>query len=182
MDKRIRQVLSFWFSGRVQPRWFNSTPEFDAELRSDFSEIYRVAKSGELDDWQNDPQGALALIIILDQFPLNMFRGQAEGFSCETKAQRVSHYAIDNGFDTDLTDTQKVFMYMPLMHSEDMADQDEAVSLFERAGLEDNLRYAKHHRAIVRRFGRFPHRNAVLGRKSSAEELDYLASDEAFTG
>ena len=128
------------------------------------------------------PEGALALVICLDQLPLNMFRGQAESFAGEALSRAIAAAAIERGFDQKLDNIQKVFLYMPYMHSEDLADQDRAMALFEQAGLTDNLHWAKHHREIVSRFGRFPHRNAILGRQSTPEELAYLASDEAFKG
>ena len=122
------------------------------------------------------------MVIILDQFPLNMFRGLAESFHGEAKAIEIAKYAIDQSFDDLLTDEQKAFLYLPLMHSENLVDQDLSVTLFEKAGLTENLRFAKHHREIVRRFGRFPHRNRILNRQSTEAELEYLASDEAFHG
>lgn len=175
-------VVEFWFSAQVRPLWFNSTPAFDAELRESFLETYRAALDGELAHWADSPEGALALVICLDQLPLNMFRNQAESFAGEAASRQIAAAAIERGFDQALDKIQKVFLYMPFMHSENLADQDRAIELFELAGLADNLHWAKHHREIVSRFGRFPHRNAILGRHSSQEELAYLASDEAFTG
>ena len=175
-------VLTLWFSERVKSLWFDSTPEFDQELRDKFQDTYRAALEGELSDWERSAEGALALVICLDQFPLNMFRGKPESFAGEALSRQVSARAIDRGFDQELEGPRKAFLYLPFMHSEDMEDQDRVVELFDRAGLENNLHWAKHHREIVRRFGRFPHRNAILGRDSTPEELGYLASDEAFHG
>ena len=175
-------VVAFWFSERVRPLWFNSTSAFDAELRASFLETYQSALNGGLSHWEDSPEGALALVICLDQLPLNMFRGQAESFAGEALSRAIAAAAIERGFDQKLDNIQKVFLYMPYMHSEDLADQDRAMALFEQAGLTDNLHWAKHHREIVSRFGRFPHRNAILGRQSTPEELAYLASDEAFKG
>ena len=180
--KTAQQLITFWFSKRVRPLWFNATPEFDAELRKEYLETYQAAINGELAHWADRAEGALALVICLDQLPLNMFRGQAESFAGEAPARQVAATAIVEGLDQALTPMQKAFLYMPYMHSEDLADQDRALELFEQAGLTDNLHWAKHHRGIVARFGRFPHRNAILGRESTAEELAWLASDEAFTG
>lgn len=176
------ELIVFWFSERVQPLWFNSTPEFDAELREQYLDIYRAALKGELAHWAETPEGALALVICLDQLPLNMLRGQVESFAGEAASRQIAAAAIERGFDQSLSDAQKAFLYMPFMHSEDLADQDRVLELFERAELTDNLHWAKHHREIVRRFGRFPHRNAILGRASTPEEVAYLASDEAFRG
>jgi uncharacterized protein (DUF924 family) len=135
-----------------------------------------------LADWEVTPAGALALVIVLDQLPLNMFRHQPESFAMEAAARRVAARAIARGFDSQLTDAQKTFLYLPYMHSEDLSDQDESVALYEKAGLEDSLNFARHHRELIRRFGRFPHRNAILGRESTAEENAYLNSAEAFLG
>lgn len=176
------EILQFWFSEKVKPLWFNSTPEFDAELRTKYLAVYYAALNNKIDEWKESAEGCLTLVIILDQFPLNMFRGLPESFGGETKAIETAKYAIDKAFDEKLTDEQKAFMYMPLMHSENLEDQDLSVALFEKAGLTENLRFAKHHREIVRRFGRFPHRNRILDRESTEAELDYLASDEAFHG
>lgn len=177
-----KDILNFWFSERVKPLWFNSTPEFDAELRTEFLAVYYAAFNEKLDDWKQSAEGCEALVVILDQFPLNMFRGLAESFHGEAKAIEIAKYAIDQKYDEELTREQKAFLYMPLMHSENLGDQDLSVKLFDKAGLTDNLRFAKHHRDIVRRFGRFPHRNQVLNRQSTEAELEYLASDEAFHG
>ena len=176
------ELLDFWFSPRVAKRWFNSTPEFDAELRDKFAATYSAACRGELDDWQASARGALALVILFDQIPLNIFRKQAQSFATEARARAVAAQAIAQGFDAELSGAQKAFLYLPYMHSETLADQDQSVEFFRQAGLNDNLRFAEHHREIVRRFGRFPHRNAILGRESSAEEIAWLASKDGFKG
>ena len=176
------EILEFWFSEDVRPFWFQSTPEFDAGLRERFLSTWRAAARGQLDDWRITPEGSLALVIVLDQFPLNMFRGQAESFSTEALSREVATEAIDRGWDRELDDAGKSFLYLPLMHSESLADQDRSVHLYRDAGLGDSLRWAEHHRAIIRRFGRFPHRNAALGRESTPEEREWLASKEAFQG
>jgi uncharacterized protein (DUF924 family) len=176
------ELVEFWFSERVRSLWFNATPEFDAELREKYLDVYRAALKGELADWAETAKGALALVICLDQLPLNMLRGKVESFAGEAPSRQIAEAAIEQGFDQSLTDSQKVFLYMPYMHSENVADQDRVLELFDQAGLLDNLRWAKHHRDIVVRFGRFPHRNAVLGRESTAEEQVWLNSDEAFKG
>jgi uncharacterized protein (DUF924 family) len=124
----------------------------------------------------------LALAIVLDQLPLNMYRGRPEAFSTEQRAVAVAKQAIAQGFDKQIPKDRLMFLYLPLMHSECLADQDRSVALFAAAGLAENLRFAEHHREIVRRFGRFPHRNAILGRASTPAELDYLASPQAFKG
>jgi len=175
------QVIDFWFAEIARPLWFRSTP-FDQSISEKFMGSYQAAMAGRLMDWQATAQGVLGLVIILDQFPLNMFRGQAESFASEAMARTVTRLAIDRQFDQQLTDEQKAFLYMPLMHSEDLLDQKQSVILYETTGLKDNSRFAKHHQAIIQKFGRFPHRNTILGRKSSEAELQYLQSEEAFLG
>ncbi len=182
MSADPEQVLDFWFSADTRPFWFRSTPEFDARLRERFLDVWQAAARGELEAWNTTPEGALALVIILDQFPLNMFRGQAESFSTEALSREVAHKAIDRGWDRDLDDAGRAFLYLPFMHSEARDDQERSVQLFRDADLVDNLRWAEHHREIIQRFGRFPHRNAALGRESSGEELEWLASKGAFRG
>lgn len=175
-------ILDFWFSEPASKRWFKSNSEFDEQIRNKFNPIWELASDNKLDHWQKIPESALALIIILDQFPLNMFRGTAKSYSTEKKAINITHFAISNKYDSKLTYIQLPFLYMPLMHSENFDDQTLSVSMFEKAGLESNLRFAKHHRTIIQQFGRFPHRNEILNRVSTKEELEYLASPEAFNG
>ena len=182
MSESAQSIVAFWFSDTVRPLWFKSTPEFDNQLRDRFETLWQDAAEGKLDSWAENAEGVMALVILLDQIPLNIYRGKAHGFSTEAKARQIAGKAIDKGWDTTMPDEQKAFLYMPFMHSESLEDQDRAVALYQGAGLEDNLKFAHHHRDIIRRFGRFPHRNAILGRKSTAAELTYLASDEAFRG
>jgi len=174
--------VAFWFSDAIKPLWFNSTPDFDRQLLEKYSNTVKAALNDELTDWLQTPDGCVALVILLDQLPLNMYRGKPESFSGESKSREVARHAIEKGFDQWLPDEQKAFLYMPFMHSEKLEDQDYSVELFQAAGLKHNLRYAIHHRDIVRRFGRFPHRNKILKRQSRDDELAYLASKEAFHG
>jgi uncharacterized protein (DUF924 family) len=173
-------LLDFWFSEAMRPRWFASTPELDREIRDRYEELWQRAHSGGLDDWQVTAEGALALVIVLDQLPLNMYRDRPEGYASERGAVRVAARAIAAGLDRQLPAERLAFLYLPFMHSEDPADQDRSVALFQAAGLP--TRWPEHHRDIIRRFGRFPHRNAVLGRDSTPEELAYLAAPGAFMG
>lgn len=175
-------ILDYWYSAEVKPRWFNSTPQLDEEIKTRFSSVWEQADAGELDSWLWSPEGCLALIIIFDQFPLNMFRGEPKSFKTEAKAVSVTKHMIEKGLDKQLDQEYLSFTYMPLMHSEDMDDQDLSVKMFTEAGLTNNARFAEHHRNIVKTYGRFPHRNAILGRESSPEEVEYLNSDQAFTG
>ena len=176
------EVLEFWFAPELQPHWFASTAALDRGIAERFETTWQAAARGELDSWCATPRGALALIIVLDQFPLNIYRGQALSFSTEARARACAVTAIDRGWDTALHDSENRFLYLPFMHSETLANQERSVALFEITTLEGAAKWARHHREIIRRFGRFPHRNAILGRESTAEELDYLASPEAFKG
>lgn len=175
-------ILDFWFSPEVSERWFDSTPDFDRRLRQDYEGLWQRARRGQLDHWRQSADGCLALVIVLDQFPLNMFRGEADSFATEAQSREVARAALERGFDRELPVERRAFVYMPFMHSEDPADQELSVELFAQPGLEKNYRFARHHRDIVARFGRFPHRNAVLGRESTPEEVEYLNSKQAFTG
>lgn len=177
-----RTLLEFWFSEAMRTRWFSSTPELDALIRTRFEPLCRRAAASELAGWLDQPESALALVIALDQLPLNMYRGMPEAYATGELAVAAARRALASGHDRSLAPERLAFLYLPFMHSEDLADQDRSVALFRAAGLTGNLRWAEHHREIIRRFGRFPHRNAVLGRPSSAEELAYLASPQAFKG
>lgn len=182
MSSEINDLIDYWYSEDIAKYWFNSTEIIDSQIRQRYESLWQAAKDGELDHWMESAQGCLALIIILDQLPLNMFRGMAKSFSTELQAIKVAHHAIEKGFDKIISKQQLAFLYMPLMHSEKLDDQDLSVRCFELAGLDENAKFAMHHRDIVRRFGRFPHRNEVLGRESSEQELTYLSSSDAFTG
>jgi uncharacterized protein (DUF924 family) len=177
-----QKIIDFWFADDVRKLWFNSTAEFDRSLRERFEDILKQADQGELDHWMESAAGCLALVIILDQFPLNMFRGNAQSFATEARSRDVARVAITDGFDKALAAEQQAFLYMPFMHSENLADQQLALELFAQPGMESNLRFAHHHHAIVETYGRFPHRNAVLGRTNTAAEIEYLNSREAFNG
>ncbi len=177
-----REILDFWFSPEMEQHWFNSTPSIDRQIRKQYAVLWSRAATGECDHWKATAEGSLALTIILDQFPLNMFRGKPDSFSTEHLAVGVALEAVTRKQDKELPLSQVAFLYMPLMHSESLSHQELSVELFEAAGLEENLRFARHHRDLIRRFGRFPHRNSILGRESAPEELAYLASPEAFRG
>lgn len=181
-DATAAELLNFWFGDDVRPLWFASTPEFDAALRARYEPLWRAAAQGGCAGWENTPEGALALVIVLDQFPLNMFRGTSAAYGTEAAARDVAAGAIERGHDGRLPAERRAFLYLPFMHSERMADQERSVALYAAAGLDAGLRYTLHHLDIIRRFGRFPHRNAVLGRESTAEEIEWLASPESFKG
>ena len=180
VDMNHTNVIKYWFSEKSRQHWFSSTPEIDNEIKQRYEQLWINAASGKLNDWQDSPQGCLALIIILDQFPLNMFRDEAKSFQTEELAVEVALQAIDNGYDAIFNTEELLFLFMPLMHSENLEHQNMQVKFFEKYDFNDE--YSKHHRDIVKRFGRFPHRNEILGRMSTMVELDYLLSDNAFKG
>lgn len=177
-----QDIINFWFADDTRKLWFNSTDDFDQHLRESYLETWEQARAGELDQWLHSAEGCLALVIVLDQFPLNMFRNQAKSFATEAQSREVAREAIDRGFDHQLDADGKAFLYMPFMHSEDLEDQLLALKLFDQPGLENNLRFARHHHDIIENYGRFPHRNAALGRENSEAETAYLNSKQAFTG
>lgn len=177
-----QDIIEFWYSEDMRKSWFSSTPELDGRIRDEFEALWRKAAAGELDEWKSSPEGCLALIIVLDQFPLNMFRGEARSFKTGQKAIDTARYALEKGYDKAIPTEKLAFLYMPLMHSEALEDQELSVRLYEEANLEGNLHFARHHRELIKKFGRFPHRNAILGRKSTEEEIEYLKSKNAFLG
>jgi len=177
-----QEIIAYWYSDRIKNQWFSSTPELDKEILDKYGALWEAASEGELDGWANDPETSLALVIVLDQFPLNMFRGQAKSFNSERKAVETALDAINKNFDKRIEKDKLAFLYLPLMHSENLAEQDLSVKLFKESNLDANIRFAEHHREIVRQFGRFPHRNKILGRQSTEAEIKYLASKSAFKG
>ena len=180
-------ILSFWFlpadaSGHGLPRveWFRKDAVFDKEIRSRFLPDVEAALNDELDDWAETPRGALALLILLDQFTRNLFRGEARCFAGDAQALRVAETVIAKGWDQAMNAVERTFVYLPFEHSEALADQERSLALF--GALATNaptaagfLDYAQRHHEVIVRFGRFPHRNAALGRVSTPEEKDYLA-------
>lgn len=176
------QILNDWFSPPLNQHWFASTPTIDAYLKHHYESTWQAAARHQLDHWCDSPKGCLALVIVLDQLPLNIYRGQAISFSTEAQARAVANTAIARGFDRQLDKTQLPFLYLPFMHSESLADQERSVQLFFDADLTDNLPFAQHHYSIVERFGRFPHRNHILGRHSTPAEQQWLNSPEGFKG
>ena len=173
-------VLDYWFSEKSKQFWFSSTPQVDNEIKVHFESVWEKAAEGEYSQWRETADGSVALIVILDQLPLNMFRSDPKGFQTENMAVEVALNAINNGFDEELNDEKLLFLFMPLMHSENIDHQNLQVYLFDKYNF--NLEFSKHHRDLVKKFGRFPHRNEILGRMSTMEELDYLLSDNAFKG
>lgn len=167
-------VLKFWFTDSSPKQWFMRSDAFDAAIRDTLGPLHERAAAGELDDWATTPRGALALMILLDQAPRNLHRGSARAFASDPAALRHARAAIEAGFDAGLTDDERVFFYLPFEHSEDLADQERCIELCSALATKQYVDYAVRHRDIIARFGRFPHRNAVLGRASTPEELEFL--------
>jgi uncharacterized protein (DUF924 family) len=175
-NHRPDDVLAFWFGdgadyGKRHQRWFEKDAAFDAALRQRFATLHQAAAAGALDHWAVTPHGTLALLLLLDQLSRNLYRGSPQAFACDPHALAVATAALDRGFDRQVTPQQAHFFYLPFMHAEDLAAQQRCVELFAAT---DEAKYAVGHRDIIARFGRFPHRNAVLGRESTADEVKFL--------
>jgi len=169
-----QRIISFWFEQSEAKDWFQKNSQYDQKIIELFSDVHRAASMGELVDWRNSALGALAEIIVLDQFSRNMFRDQARAFAYDGMALILSQEAIAQNKHAGLSATQKAFLYMPFMHSESKAIHQRAVELFSEPGLENNLDFELKHKKIIDRFGRYPHRNKLLNRTSTAEEIDFL--------
>ncbi len=180
MVTNCHEIIDYWFSDKNKKYWFSSTPDVDKEIKTLFEDVWLKASKGDYSNWQSSPEGALALIIVLDQFPLNMFRGEPKSFDTESMALDVAITAINNGYDKKLTSDKLKFLFVPLMHSENIENQNLGVKLFKRYGFD--LQWPQHHRNLIIRFGRFPHRNQILGRESTTDEIEYLISERAFKG
>ncbi len=168
------EVIHFWFKDHGPKSWWQKDPEFDALIREKFLRAYHYAVAGELWSWRDCAEGRLAEVILLDQFSRNMFRGHADAFKADPLALALSQEAVRAGALENITDAQKPFLVMPYMHSESAKVHEQAVKIFSLPGLEGNLDFEQRHKAIIDRFGRYPHRNEALGRQSTAEELEFL--------
>ena len=172
LDPRAEAVLEFWFRGDLERKeWFSKDPSFDDEIRARFLALYEEGARGAFTVWRNSPRSCLALIVLLDQFPRNMFRGSARAFATDALALDAARHAIASGYDRPLSKTERTFIYLPFEHSENLADQERALELF--AG-HPNSEWAHKHWEIIKRFGRFPHRNGILGRQSTPAEIEFL--------
>ena len=172
-------ILEFWLNEVGQEGWYKSDPDLDDTIRRRFLRAWSAARTGAYDDWLISPDSALALVVLLDQFPRNMFRGAAEAFSSDRRALRLAKQAIARGHDLKIDEPARRFFYMPLMHSENLQDQDRCARLMKCRMPETgrvSLPHACAHREVIRQFGRFPYRNEALGRETSGEEQDYLAA------
>jgi uncharacterized protein (DUF924 family) len=173
-------VLAFWRAAGPG-KWFKKDAAFDAEITRRFLEVWRAAVSGRLADWEETPEGALALVIVLDQFPRNMFRGDARTYEGDALARAAAGRALAHGFDQQVPRRDRQFFYLPLEHSENLDDQERCVALARGYGDDEFTKHAEQHADIIRRFGRFPHRNAILGRTTTPEEQAFL-DDGGFAG
>jgi uncharacterized protein (DUF924 family) len=183
--RRSREILAFWFGGPAgaewgqrRKAWFRKDPALDAEIRERFRVDMDRAQSGALDDWLEDPEDCLALMLLLDQFPRNAYRNSPAAFSGDARALAAARLAVERGYDARLPPEQRMFVYLPFEHSESLEDQRRCVALVAAyrglPGYEDVIDYAYRHLRVIERFGRFPHRNGILGRASTAEEREFL--------
>jgi uncharacterized protein (DUF924 family) len=180
-----QDVLDFWFGregeeyyGEFREAWFTKDPTFDREIRDRFEPLYEEAAAGGLDHWKSEARSCLALIVVLDQFPRNMYRGHSRMYAADALAREAARHAVENAYDRELPPYGRMFLYLPFEHSEDLEDQRFSVELFRglaaEMGSEDLLGYAVQHLEIVEHFGRFPHRNEILGRPTTPEEAEFL--------
>lgn len=186
--ERWEAVLRFWFGdpddpgseyGQQRRVWFKKDPAFDDTIRRQFLTDYEKASTGALATWRQEPRSCLALVILLDQFPRNLFRGEARSFASDRAARDTANYALTQGYDQQVLPVERIFFYLPLEHSENLADQERSVELVRslhatHPGFESSLDYALRHRDVIQRFGRFPHRNEILGRETTSEEAEFL--------
>ncbi|OLF73546.1 hypothetical protein AWH60_11575 [Pseudoalteromonas haloplanktis] len=170
----FNKIIDFWFNELEPKQWWQKDDRLDAQIKTRFGELHHQASVNELFDWRESALGSLAEIIVLDQFSRNIYREKPAAFACDALALALAQAAIAKGFDKELTDEQRVFLYMPFMHSESKLIHDEAVKLYKALGIKNNLDFEYQHKAIIDRFNRYPHRNKILGRDSTKEELEFL--------
>lgn len=166
-------ILAFWRDAGPN-RWYSRDDDFDADVCGRYLDVWQAAIAGELASWEASDDGVLALVIVLDQFPRNMFRGHPGTYASDALALDVARRAIDRGVDMRIDPALREFLYLPFMHSEALADQIRCIELSRQAGMAENLKWAEHHADIIRRFGRFPHRNGMLGRETTPDEQAFL--------
>ena len=167
-------VIRFWFEDSGPDEWFAKRPQFDAQIRERFAQTHERALAGDYDDWERDPHACLALVVVLDQFPRNMFRDDPRAYRADARALATARRAVAAGYHRVLTQEQCMFLFLPFEHSEALDDQRRCVELMREFCSEESVGYARRHLEIVARFGRFPHRNALLGRESTPEERAFL--------
>jgi len=177
VDTTPAEIVTFWREAGSD-KWFADDHAFDLAVRSRFFAAYEAAVRGGLAAWEESAEGALALVLLFDQFPRNMFRGEARAFATDAMARAVADRALARGFDQATDSMMRPFFYLPFMHSEALADQDRCVGLYEALGDAEQLRYAREHRDVIKTFGRFPHRNRALGRSTTQPEREFLDDDD----
>lgn len=178
--KTPKDVRDFWFSDEMSKLWFEKSDQVDQRIKDEFSDTYEAAHAGKLEQWMDTPEDALALVITLDQFPRNIFRGTARAFESNDIALNYARRSIDREDDKFVDPTRRQFFYLPYMHSEKLMDQNASVTFYEGLGNENSLRFAIAHRDVIEKFGRFPHRNAPLARESTPEEIEYMETHKGF--
>lgn len=176
---RAEEVLSFWFEALMPEQWFAKSEGLDREIRDLFEPLRVAVLESKAAEWRSDPRTLLAAVILLDQFSRNVHRGTAEAFAADPLAQELASLAVERGWDRDMTPEQRQFLYLPFEHAESRELQAMSLSCFEALGQEEALDYARQHAEVIARYGRFPSRNAALGRESTAEEMEYLAQPGA---
>ena len=169
-----KEIIDFWFTELEPKHWWQKDEAFDLMIQSRFTELHNQAKASELFHWRDTALGSLAEAIILDQFSRNIYRDKPESFSCDSMALALAQFAMSKGLDNELSEVQRTFLYMPFMHSESQLIHIEAVKLFKSVGIQNNLDFEYQHKAIIDRFGRYPHRNQILGRQSTEDEIEFL--------
>lgn len=188
MQLETKQLLEFWL-GSAEPKemashraqWWAKDADFDQRIQNDFKNLFNQACAGQLDHWKDSPLGCTALIILLDQFPRNLFRNDGQAFATDVQARDLTRHALEKGYDQTLPMGAKLFLYLPLEHSENLDDQNQSVALMKAMGDEGYHDFALKHHVIIARFGRFPHRNMALGRENTPEEEAFLQQpDSAF--
>lgn len=173
-DPTVQDILKFWFEECSPEQWFRKDPAFDDRIREDFEELYEKVVAGCFPHWRESAEGCLAEIIVVDQFSRNIYRDDPRAFKADSKALDCTNHAIERGFDQQVGPVHRKFMYMPLQHSENREDQARSVLLYEAHTDAETLDFAQRHKDIIDRFGRFPHRNGILGRESTEEEREFL--------
>lgn len=169
-----KKIIDFWFIELEPKHWWQKDQEFDSNIQNRFGALHAQAKAGELFHWRETALGSLAEVIVLDQFSRNIYRNDPLSFACDPMALALAQIAIAKGFDLEVSHSQRSFFYLPFMHSESKIIHKEAVKLYAALGNQNNLEFEYKHKTIIDRFGRYPHRNEILGRESSLEEIEFL--------